>query len=156
MNQVDDLTIKGIRKKPGDNWGSGTILVNNQGQILVGIRTDTRTWATPGGKVDNGENVITGAMREVKEESGLTVNEKDMECYGVRVEAYNNKAGSGNNNKMWTSFLFICRRFTGEVTPQTSEMSGWVWMTLEEINKLDMFPPSRKGLDEAIKQGLVK
>jgi len=152
LNLVDEKTITQLKMKSGEHWGSGTIIVNKQGQILIGIRTDTRTWATPGGKVNTQETVLSGAIREVKEECNLDV--KNMECYDVHVGTYNN-GGSGNEEKMWISFMFICKDFSGEVSPQEKEMSGWVWMELDEIKKLDLFEPSKLGLESAINQGLI-
>lgn len=152
MNEIDEKTIAQLKKHQGENWGSGTIIVNKQGQILIGVRTDTRTWGTPGGKVDNNETVLEGAIREVKEECNLDV--KNLKCYGVHVGAYNN-GGSGNEEKMWLSFLFITHDFSGEVKAQPSEISGFVWMYPKEIKKLDLFGPSKTGFEEAIKKDLI-
>lgn len=154
MYIVDEKTITQLKKKPGEHWGTGTIIVNKQGQILIGVRTDNRLWATPGGKVDKDETVAEGAIREVKEECGLDVKETNMECYDVHVGAYNN-AGAGNEEKMWISFMFICKDYEGEIKAQPSEISGWVWMNLDEVKKLDLFEPSKRGLESAEQKGLL-
>ena len=147
MELIDERTLTQIKKKSGDSWGTGCILINNKGEILVGKRTDTKNWCTPGGKVDYGETVVEGMKREVKEEANLTV--KSYKCYEAHVGAF-------NNDKMWLSFMFICKDFSGNVTPQLSEISGWVWLTIEEIKKLDLFPPTKRALELAGKYGLIK
>jgi ADP-ribose pyrophosphatase/8-oxo-dGTP diphosphatase len=153
LDEIDKTTVTQLRKKSGENWGAGVIIVNKQGQILIGVRTDTRTWGTPGGKTNTQETVLEGAIREVKEECNLDV--KNLDCYDVHVGAYNN-GGAGNEEKMWLSFMFITHSFSGEVKPQPSEMSGWVWMYPEEIKKLELFGPAKTGLESAGKKGLIK
>lgn len=146
MEFIDERTLTQIKKKSNDSWGTGCILINNKGELLVGKRTDTKNWCTPGGKVDYDETVVEGMMREVKEEANLTV--KDYKCYEAHV-------GSFKGDKMWISFMFICKDFEGKVTPQLTEISGWVWLTIDEIKKLELFPPTKAALEIAGKQGLI-
>jgi len=48
-------------------------LFNERGQILLVQRKDNDLWCLPGGLMDLGERVQEAALREVKEETGLTV-----------------------------------------------------------------------------------
>lgn len=48
-------------------------LFDEQGRILLVKRKDNNLWCMPGGLVDLGEQVEQTAIREVKEEAGLTV-----------------------------------------------------------------------------------
>ena len=49
------------------------IIVNQSGELLVIKRDDTRTWALPGGALDEGELPTEGVIREVEEETGFKV-----------------------------------------------------------------------------------
>lgn len=51
--------------------GSGCLVVDENGCILLGMRTDNGLWATPGGHVDEGESFEEAAIRELKEETGM-------------------------------------------------------------------------------------
>jgi ADP-ribose pyrophosphatase YjhB (NUDIX family) len=51
----------------------GAVLVSEDNRVLLGRRADNRQWATPGGKVDEGETREWAVLRELKEETGLTV-----------------------------------------------------------------------------------
>ena len=55
------------------NIGSGGIVVNQLGQVLLIQRDDTGTFALPAGGVELNETPAEAAVREVKEETGLLV-----------------------------------------------------------------------------------
>lgn len=58
--------------------GGGCLVVDDQGRMLLGKRTDNGMWSTPGGKIEPGESFEDGALRELKEESGLTGSDPEM------------------------------------------------------------------------------
>ncbi|MES9604600.1 NUDIX domain-containing protein [Actinomadura sp. NPDC000929] len=49
------------------------VVENDDGEILMIRRTDNDNWALPGGAIDLGESVTQAAIRETKEETGITV-----------------------------------------------------------------------------------
>lgn len=49
------------------------ILVNDQNQVLLNLRTDTHNWSLPGGYLEYGETYAEACVREYKEDSGLDV-----------------------------------------------------------------------------------
>jgi 8-oxo-dGTP pyrophosphatase MutT (NUDIX family) len=52
---------------------ASAVVINDAGDILLQRRTDNDLWALPGGTMDVGERIAETAVREVKEETGLTV-----------------------------------------------------------------------------------
>jgi len=48
------------------------LITHPNGQVLL-IRSPRRGWEFPGGQVEEGENLIEGLQREIKEESGVNV-----------------------------------------------------------------------------------
>ncbi len=55
-----------------------TLIFNDQKQVLITKRSEVNDvlpgyWDIPGGSLEDGEDPITGAIRETKEESGLDV-----------------------------------------------------------------------------------
>ncbi|PHR89713.1 MAG: hypothetical protein COA78_35730 [Blastopirellula sp.] len=61
--------------KPGN--ASAVIVTNEDGRILMQLRDDKggifspNRWGLPGGELENGETYIDGAIRELKEETGI-------------------------------------------------------------------------------------
>lgn len=58
--------------------GSSVIVRNEHGEILLQQRSDNGRWGLPGGCQDLGENLRTTATRELYEETGIMINEKDL------------------------------------------------------------------------------
>lgn len=59
----------------------GVMLVNRAGLVFVGKRIDNREadfWQMPQGGIDDGENLQTAALRELREETGIGPNHVDL------------------------------------------------------------------------------
>lgn len=52
---------------------ANAVVVNDAGEILLIRRTDNDNWAIPGGAMDLGESLVTTAVRETLEETGIQV-----------------------------------------------------------------------------------
>ena len=58
--------------------GIGVMIQNKKGEVLLGLRQGSHgngEWCFPGGHLEFGETVFETAKREVKEETGLDVNQ---------------------------------------------------------------------------------
>ena len=53
--------------------GVGLVMRNMNGDILLERRSDNGLWGLPGGKVEPGKSLLQTALREAKEETGLTI-----------------------------------------------------------------------------------
>ncbi|SDJ16018.1 NUDIX hydrolase [Salimicrobium halophilum] len=61
--------------------GCGAIIEDERGRILLQKRTDFGVWGVPGGLLEVGETFEEAVRREVKEETGLSMNALDL--FGV-------------------------------------------------------------------------
>lgn len=54
------------------------------GRYLMGVRQDNGKWTEPGGHLEKGESPEEGAIREVKEETGISLSKKDLDYLGSK------------------------------------------------------------------------
>lgn len=78
---VGGAVIESVESEASDAVGARVLLVENE------RRGGARDWTTPGGVIDDGEAVLDGLGREVREETGLEVVSWSGLLYEVRVEA---------------------------------------------------------------------
>jgi 8-oxo-dGTP pyrophosphatase MutT (NUDIX family) len=89
-----------------------TVVVIEQGQILLIQRQDLKIWALPGGAIEPGESVTQAAIREVREETGLEVELTRL----VGLYARPQWIGSPH------SAIFAARPIGGSLRPQPEEV----------------------------------
>lgn len=70
-------------KQPQKMIVSKVIIKSDQGNILILKSNYKKTWQFPGGGVDSGESPEAGAVREVEEETGLTIKPEDLNIAGT-------------------------------------------------------------------------
>lgn len=69
-----------------------SIAVVSGNHILMGKRNDNQRWTLPGGHLNGGEDPLTGAKRELLEETGIHVNDDDVTYLGSeQVETFTGK-----------------------------------------------------------------
>ncbi|MCR5602513.1 MAG: NUDIX domain-containing protein [Lachnospiraceae bacterium] len=77
--------ISKIRKHIGHDLimtvGCGVLIENDEGKVLLQKRSDTVEWCIPGGGMEPVETFEETAIREVREEVGIEVNE--LELFGI-------------------------------------------------------------------------
>jgi ADP-ribose pyrophosphatase YjhB (NUDIX family) len=54
-----------------ETHSAGGVVVNERGQVIV-VNQDGRSWSLPKGHIDEGEDALDAARREIAEETGVT------------------------------------------------------------------------------------
>ena len=96
------------------------MICDGNGNVLVQDKKNHPTWHGwnfPGGHVEPGEFVTPSVIREIREETGLTV-EKPRLC-GIK-EFHRSKDG-----KRYIVFLYVANRFSGELKASTEGEIFW-------------------------------
>ena len=86
--------------------GVGVYLFNAQHQVLLGLRKNAHgngTWCPPGGHLEFGESNEQAAIREVKEETNISVKPEDISLQGVTNDFYK------ESNKHYITLHFFCK-----------------------------------------------
>lgn len=114
--------------------GVGVIVQDTQGRILLG-RHHSGTWELPGGKVDpTHESIAAAAVRELREETGLDVAERDMAVFAMLHDAV------GGINRVTMAALVRVESGSPQVT-EPHLISAWQW-TRPEALPTPLFDPS--------------
>ena len=58
--------------------GATTLVFNSIKELLLNLRTDTNTWGIPGGSKELYETIEETAIRELKEETGITAETLEL------------------------------------------------------------------------------
>ncbi len=91
-----------------------------------------------GGKVEPGEDVVTGAIREVAEESGLTVT-------AIALRGTVSWPGFGPGGQDWFGFVFRVDAFTG--VPHEGDDEGTLeWQPIAALPSLPMWESDHEWL----------
>ena len=114
--KYQDATGAPLYREP-DSIAVGTngIVFNEHGHVLLQRRADVGFWELPGGKVDPGETVEQGAVREVFEETNLRV--EIVRLVGVYSDPTLNCIFRYPDGSLvhYVTLLFECRRLSGEL-----------------------------------------
>jgi 8-oxo-dGTP diphosphatase len=130
--------------------GVGAIVIENSRVVLVKRAHPPlqNQWSIPGGVLEVGELVREAAVREAREETGLTV--EPGELLGV----FDRVLRDGNDRVQYHYVLvdFLCRRVSGELTA-AGDAAAARWFTRDELSVLNLAEDTLevvlKGLDRA-------
>ena len=104
------------------------MVCDGKGNVLVQNKKGDRTWHGwnfPGGHVEQGEFVTPSVIREVREETGLTIENPKL-C-GIK-EFHKEQDG-----KRFIVFLYVATRFSGEL--RSSDEGDVFWYPLSELKQ---------------------
>lgn len=120
--------------------GAGCVVVNDEGKILLGLRSDDKLWATPGGHVEPMEDFDQGALRELREEAGIV-----GKC-PVELHAGSHK---GNQTKQ-----FLVEKYRGKVKGN-GELTELQWFDVNDIPFDRMRQETKDGINAYLKNRLT-
>jgi len=113
------------------------MIFDNANQVLVQDKVHSR-WAGitfPGGHIDDGESIYESAIREVKEETGLTIS--NLKQAGL-IHMFNTE-----RQERRIIFLYKTSCFEGEMKTETDEGKVF-WAPLNELGNLKLAPNVRE------------
>jgi 8-oxo-dGTP diphosphatase len=132
------------KKKPGVGFG---VMLVKDGKVLLGHRhSDAEkasselhgegTWTMPGGKLEFQESPEDGAVREVREEIGLTIEKRALKLVSVSNDMV--------HDAHFITLGFLCSEFTGEPSVmEPDEITEWRWFPLDALPSPLYFPSER-------------
>ena len=124
-----------IAKQGRIRLGCSAAIFDNQGRVLLTKRRDNGQWCLPSGGVEPGESVAEACVREVLEETGLSVRVKRL----VGVYSHPDQlAVYPDGNKTHFIVLHFEAEITGGELGLSDETSDFGYFTMKEIEGLEM------------------
>ena len=127
------------KKRVGAGFG---VILEKDGKILLGKRhpdpdkadsafRSAGEWSLPGGKLEWGESFEDGAIREVKEETGITIKDPQV------ISVHNCK----NQHAHFMTVGLLTHEWSGEAkVMEPDEMTEWKWFDAHTLPKPMYFP----------------
>jgi putative (di)nucleoside polyphosphate hydrolase len=118
---------------------AGAVIADGRGRVLVCRRADVagEAWQLPQGGVQQGEDPLTAAYREIEEETGIGRAQLELLAvapewlaYELPPEMRNAKTGLGQSQK-WHLFRFRGR--PEDIVPDSVEFAGCRWSTFQDL-----------------------
>jgi len=122
---------KHVGKRPIIQSGACVIVLDDMNRVMMLKRKDNGKWGLCGGSTELGETVEETAIREVKEETGLSV--KDPVLFSV-FSGEKMRYVYPNGDEVYNiAITYICRGYEGEIKPDNEECTQVKFFDLNDL-----------------------
>jgi 8-oxo-dGTP pyrophosphatase MutT (NUDIX family) len=136
-----------VENKPSPAYYAAVVVINNDGQVLLGKRKEDGIWTTPGGSAEPHEsNPPKTAARELFEEAGIPADHRFLQPIGSIAT---------RNGKFCHTFLYVTHSgvmVTSKLDPD-QEVGNWKWFHMNELPNSLKDDPRRF---ESVRNGYMK
>ncbi len=120
--------------------GVATFVFNSKGEFLLGRRKGSHgadTWGLPGGHIEYGEAVAQAAMREVLEETGITINDNRIRSEGWSESLFRDE------NKHYVTILCSAMALNPDALRivEPTKCAEWRWVAASMLMTYTLFDP---------------
>lgn len=131
--------IMNLRKQVGHEpligLGATTLVFNEKNEILLNLRTDTNNWGIPGGSMELYETIEETAIRELKEEAGISAEELELVTVLSGKDYYFEYP---NGDKLCTVIvLFKVKNYSGTVKVSDRESKDLKFFALDKLPNME-------------------
>ena len=139
-----DKKIENFQKLPYRN-GVGIVVLNNENKVFVAKRIDNpkNFWQMPQGGVDEGENLLNAAYRELKEETSIfnvkLIKEiEDWTQYDLPSKLIGIiwKGRYKGQKQKWFIFKFLGNDTEINIKTKNPEFLDWKWIEIGKITEI--------------------
>ena len=120
---------------------------DDDGLILMIQRSDNGLWAIPGGAQDVGESIVATAIREVREETGISIDVVGL--VGIYSDPGHVIAYDDGEVRQEFSVCFRGHPVGGALAIST-ESKRVEWIERERLSQLDVHPSVRLRIEQGL------
>ncbi len=122
---------------------AGVVIYNDKNQVFLGKSKNWKNkWTIPGGSVDFGEKLESAAIREIKEETNIDIENIEFINIGEMI------ASSDDINKSrHLVFVNYKAKFIDSDIMLNDEFDKYGWFDLSDLNKIELLPSVKKLID---------
>lgn len=147
--------IMNLREKVGHSpligVGATTLVFNNKNELLLNLRSDTNTWGIPGGSKELKETLEECAIRELKEETNINVNDLELITVLSGKEYYFKYPNEDELDCVIA--LYKVLNYEGELNINDRESKELKFFSLDNLPELES---RAKAIIDKIKNGIIK
>ena len=143
--------ITNMRKHIGHErlmFVGASVWLHKDGRLLLQKRKDNGCWSDHGGCVELGETVEEAAVRELREETGLTAH--SLELLGVFSGKELFYTYPNGDKVSIINIAYLCEDFSGDMMKQTAETTDLQWFDLDNLPE-NILPPATAALKQCLK-----
>lgn len=126
-----------LRSKIGHDplWlpGAAAVVYDDAGRVLLGRRADSGQWTLITGIIDPGEHPAQAIVREVREETGVSVRVEHL----VSVDVVGPITFPNSDVCRFLSLVFRCRYVSGVARVNDDESLEVRWFSLDDLPALN-------------------
>ena len=123
-------------------------IINEKSEILMLCRKDNGKWTMPGGTMEFGESLASCAIREVKEETGLSVHITDI--IGTYTDPGILVAYSDGEVRQEFTVVYYAEA-TSENVYLDGESSAYQWIKLDALNHIPLAESQKRRIHDVIR-----
>src|SRR3989344_8571229 len=122
--------------KTKETKNAGGVVLNKQGEVLV-VSQQGVSWSLPKGYIEDGEEVLYAAKREIYEESGISPDQLEfVKNLGTYTRYRGGKNGGDDLSEIKEITIFLFRTNTSDLKPIDPDNPEARWIPREEVADL--------------------
>ena len=125
-----------------ETQSAGGVVVNSKEQVLV-VSQKGLSWSLPKGHIDNSEDALTAAKREIYEESGIKTLQLVEKLGSYQRHKIGLDVTKDDTSEFKTIFMFLFKTDEDKLQPIDEENPEARWVEKEEVINLLTHPKDK-------------
>ncbi|MCE9643671.1 NUDIX domain-containing protein [Candidatus Parcubacteria bacterium] len=126
-----------------ETQSAGGVVLNPQGEVLV-VNQKGVSWSLPKGHIDDGEDALTTAKREIHEESGVTELEFVRDLGSYQRFKIGKDGKEDDQTELKTLIMFLFRTSQLELKPIDPHNPEARWVARDKVADLLTHPKDKE------------